>query len=376
MLDPQQFHSILTERGLSNFYGVPDSCLKDLCGVITDKGGKGDHIIAANEGNAIAMAAGYYLATNKPAVVYLQNSGQGNTINPINSLSKMFEIPMLLIVGWRGEPNLEKADAPQHIHQGETTKPIFDAVNIPHSVLPTSIQDAQALIGKALEHIKSTQTPYAILVRKGSFEKYSLQKVKTTNFELNREGAIETVVSLLSEKAIVVGTTGKTSRELYELRKKQNTGTHKDFYMAGSMGHASSIALALAQQQQNKRVWCFDGDGAFIMHMGAAAIIGQEEPKNFYHIVFNNFAHDSVGGQPTASDTVNIQKVALACGYKTVFRASTKEEIQRRVKDMQNLEGPVLLEIYVNKGARKDLGRPKEDPVFLRNQFMEHLSRS
>lgn len=370
MVNCKLFYEILIQNGIDFFTGVPDSLLKDFCAYVTDNIPEEKNIIAANEGNAIALASGYHLATKKFALVYMQNSGLGNTVNPLISLAdkEVYSIPMLLLIGWRGEPGIK--DEPQHLKMGKSTLNLLDTLEIPYSVLNDNYEE---IIKNAIIHMRNKKSPYAIVVKKDTFEKYELKNKKNTNYKLNREGAIKTIVNLLDEDDVVVSTIGMASRELFEIREANKQGHEKDFLTVGSMGHSSSIALGIALEKPNRQVYCFDGDGALIMHMGVLAIIGQLKPKNFKHIVFNNYSHDSVGGQPTAAFNMDIPSIAKANGYVAVFSAETKEEITNKIEKIKSMNGPVLLEIKVNKGARKDLGRPTTPPLQNKENFMEFL---
>jgi len=358
MISCQRFYEILMKNGIEFFTGVPDSLLKDFCAYVTDNASEKNNIIAANEGNAIALASGYHLATGKFGLVYMQNSGLGNAVNPLTSLAdpEVYSIPMLLLVGWRGEPGVK--DEPQHIKMGKVTLSMLDTLKIPYGLLDENFENT---VNGAIEYMKKNNTPYAIVVKKGIFEEYKLQNKKVTNYELDREGAIKTIIPLLDGNDIIVSTTGKTSRELFEFREEIKQGHEKDFLTVGSMGHSSSIAFGIALQKPNREVYCFDGDGALIMHMGALATVGNLKPKNFKHIIFNNFAHDSVGGQPTAAYSINITEIAKANGYKDGFSAQTKEQIIDYIKKIKEMEGPVLLEVKVNKGAWKSIMALQEE---------------
>lgn len=373
MLNCQHFYEILAKQGVGFFTGVPDSLLKDICAYITDNTPTEKNIIAANEGNAIALAAGYHLATGNVGLVYMQNSGFGNCVNPLTSLTdpEVYSIPLLLMIGWRGEPG--KKDEPQHKKIGRVMLNAINSLEIPHSILPEMISDAERIIKEAVHHAKTHATPYALIIKEGTFEPYWLQNKKKNAFALNREQAIRAIVPLLKERDIIVSTTGKTSRELFELRKELAQGHDKDFLTVGSMGHASSIALGIALEKPARSVYCFDGDGAAIMHMGALATIGKLQPKNFKHIIFNNFAHDSVGGQPTAADCIDLPATASANNYRAVFSVETEDEIKACMKKIETQEGPVLLEIRCNKGARENLGRPTRTPLENKQDFVDFI---
>lgn len=363
-MNASDFYEALLANGINMFCGVPDSLLKEFCACVTDKTDDKHNIIAANEGNALAIAAGHYLATGKPAVVYMQNSGEGNIVNPLLSLydEEVYNIPALLIIGWRGEPGVH--DEPQHIKQGKLTLPLLETMGVAYEILEEISQ-----VKKAAEYMQNTGKPFALVVRRGTFEEYPNKPEKQKKYPLSREEAIQTVVSLLSEKDIVVSTTGMISRELYENR----TSHEKDFLTVGSMGHASSIAFGVALNKTDRKVFCFDGDGAFLMHMGAAAVIASRKLPNLKHIIFNNEAHDSVGGQPTVMSMVDIAKVVQGCGYKKVYQAASIEEIKNNWAEFYKASEQCLMEIKVKSGARKDLGRPKEKPVENKQAFMNFL---
>lgn len=373
MLNPADIFNILQKNKVNCFCGVPDSLLKSFCAYITDHTDNYHHTITANEGNAIALAAGHYLSTKNPAVVYMQNSGLGNCVNPLLSLmdKEVYNIPVLMFIGWRGEPN--KKDEPQHVKQGQVTDKLLKAMDIKYSVLSDNTEQATKQIEDAFSYIKKTNCPYAFMIRKGTFDDYSLVNKENNDYELKREEAIELVLNNLSSKDIIVSTTGMISRELYEIREKKGISHKQDFLTVGSMGHCSSIALGIALEKTNRTVFCFDGDGSLLMHQGSLTVNATKELHNFKHIVFNNEAHDSVGGQPTAIYKEFVPKVALSCGYSKAYSVSTKEELKKVLPDFLNETTTCLLEIKVQRGARKDLGRPKEKPVENKALFMEHI---
>jgi len=373
MIRPEYLYGCLKSEGVEFFCGVPDSLLKDFNAYIMDN--SENHIITANEGGAVALASGYHLATGKVPLVYMQNSGQGNCVNPLTSLvdSDVYSIPMILLIGWRGEPGVP--DEPQHVKQGKVTIELLKTLGIPYEILSEEEAYLSESVKKAVNYAKENNSPYVLVVRKGSFESYKLLKDSSPRYELDREQAIKAVINLLGFNDIIVSTTGRTSRELFEYRKSLGQDHSRDFLTVGSMGHCSQIALGIALEKKEKNVYCFDGDGAVIMHMGALAIIGSENPNNFKHIVFNNGAHDSVGGQPTAGFLIDIPGIARACGYKNAWRAENSEEIKEKMKLLKESAGPALLEIRVNKGARSDLGRPTKTPQENKKGFMENLER-
>lgn len=376
MLAPALVHELIRKQGVGYFAGVPDSLLADFCAYITDHVHESAHVITANEGNAVALASGHFLATGEPALVYMQNSGLGNAVNPLLSLSdeEVYSIPMLLMIGWRGEPGVK--DEPQHVKQGRVMVPMLDAMEIPSFELHAGMDDIEGVVARACSLMRERSAPVALLVRKGAFEKYKLLKTVRTDFPMNREGAVKCIVDLLDARDVVVSTTGKTSRELYEYRAERGDGHGNDFLTVGAMGHTASIAMGVAHGQPGRRVVCIDGDGSALMHMGALAIIGQSGLGNLVHVVVNNGAHDSVGGQPTTGFAIDLVAIAKACGYRHASSVTTAEEVKSAFSAFQGNDGPVLLEIRVNKGARADLGRPKSTPVENRDAFMKRLDVS
>jgi len=373
MIKPENFFNFFKEKNIDFYTGVPDSLLKNFCAYITDHSTKENNIITANEGNAIALAAGHYLATGEIGLVYMQNAGLGNIINPLASLidKKVYSIPVLLVIGWRGEPG--KKDEPQHIKQGEVTLTLLETMGIKYKILSYNETKNKLIINEAVEYMKRYKEPFALIVRKNTFENYSFKKQIKTNYDLNREEALKLIISKMDDKDIIVSTTGKTSREVFEYREALGQSHEKDFLTVGSMGHASQIALGVALAKPDRNVYCLDGDGALIMHMGGMAIIGKIAPKNLKHIVINNGAHDSVGGQPTVGFDIRMDEIAKACGYKIVLKADTIENILKCFEKMKKVDEISFFEIRVNKGARDDLGRPTTTPIENKEAFMEFL---
>lgn len=374
MLSPALFYESLRAADVDFFTGVPDSLLKDFCAYLADHASEDEYLTAANEGAAIALAAGHYLATGRSALVYMQNSGLGNALNPLVSLadSDVYAIPMLLLVGWRGEPG--KPDEPQHVKQGRTTRELLDCIGIPNEVLPADVDDARKLIVRAVEHMQRTHSPFAIVVSDGTFDKYA-KELEPAIFDMRREDVVHGVAARAGQSDIIVATTGKTGRELFEYRTA--TGGHhaNDFLTVGSMGHASQIAMAIAKNHAKRQVICLDGDGATIMHMGSMAVIATSGTRNFKHVIINNGAHDSVGGQPTAGREIDICAIARACGYQSADRIEQHSELDTSVDRLLHTEGPALLEILTNKGARGDLGRPTISPIDNKQNFMRNLGK-
>ena len=370
MVDTVSFYNYLVNHDLDFFTGVPDSLLKELCACIKDKSDSKHNIIAANEGNAVGLAAGYHLATGKLGVVYMQNSGEGNAVNPLMSLAdpKVYSIPMLLIIGWRGEPGVH--DEPQHVKQGEVTLRLLEAMDIEYHILSDDFEsDLDSLVSLA----KKDNKPIALVVRKGAFSKYSpIDKEKAVMGELLREEALDTILKEIGDD-MIVSTTGKESREIFELREKFGQGHEHDFLTVGSMGHTSSIALGVSIGTK-RNVWCLDGDGSFIMHMGGLAIAGQNAGDNFKYVINNNAAHESVGGQPTVSDKIDIKSILKACGFLSVYEAKTREEIKTAIGKMKR-EGKSALILYTKQGSRDDLGRPTTTPIQNKESFMKEIRK-
>lgn len=375
MLSPKIFIESLAAKGIDFFAGVPDSLLKNVCAFISDTLDDRHNIIAANEGGAIGLAAGHYLATGHIPCVYMQNSGEGNAINPLASLTdrEVYNIPVLLVIGWRGEPGVH--DEPQHVKQGKVTIPLLDAMGIRNEILSQDEEDFRRQLDEAVRYLTETGEAFALIVRKNTFEPYSLQRNEVNEYPLSREEAIRTVASSLGPKDVIVSTTGMISRELFEYRAAKGQGHERDFLTVGSMGHASQIALGIALERTDRKVWCFDGDGAVLMHLGSMAIVADKAPANFVHVVFNNGAHDSVGGQPTVGLKVSLTEIAKAVGYKEAFLATDAEELNAALKRLNDYSGPVLLEVRVHRGNRKDLGRPTTTPVQNRDALMSFLNK-
>ena len=380
MISPKFFYDTLAAYGIDFYAGVPDSLLKNLCAYITDHADALHNVIAANEGGAMGLAAGHYLATGQIPVVYMQNSGEGNIINPLASLTdkEVYNIPVLLVIGWRGKPGVH--DEPQHVKQGKVTTGLLNVMGIDYTVLSKEEEKAAAQIQKAVAYMQQTKECYALVIEKDTFDNYQLTTQQaTSNLQLSREEAIHTVAAALGDKDVIVSTTGMISRELFEYRAAMTQGHERDFLTVGSMGHASQIALGIAMEKLDRTVWCFDGDGASIMHMGSMAIVAQKAPKNYVHVVFNNGAHDSVGGQPTVGLNIDLPAIAKAVGYKHTFSVSTKLELEEILSSLcsqlSTEGGPILLEVKVKKGNRKDLGRPTTTPIQNKEALMEFLKK-
>ena len=362
--------------GIDFFTGVPDSLLKGLCNELYALYGTGSdrHIVAHNEGGAIALCAGHYMSTGKPGLCYMQNSGIGNTVNPLTSLmdTDVYALPCLLVIGWRGEPGIK--DEPQHVRQGAVTLGQLNLLNIPYFILSADTSDETFRLNfqKLLQAMKEGHTT-AIVVRKDALKTDKVPDYSNP-YRLSREKAAEIILSDASSDDIFVSTTGKLSREVFELREAASAGHEKDFLTVGSMGHASMIALQIATEKPDRTIWCLDGDGALLMHLGALPVIGNRRPKNLIHVVINNGAHETVGGMPVCSGSLNISGLAVAAGYPLVLKADSEETLREALCQARSAAGPILLEVLCACGARDNLGRPTNTPIQNRDAFMHTLT--
>ena len=360
MIDSKKFINFLKINNISFYCGVPDSILKDFSNeIVKTKGVK--HIITPNEGLAISLAAGYSLSTDKLPCVYLQNSGLGNTINPISSIihKKVYSIPLLLLIGWRGSPKIK--DEPQHKVKGLITKSLLKLLGIKYTEISSDLKKIKNLINYA----KTNNKPVAILVKKNQF------KNKKSNIKISkgilRSDFISTLLNLIKKKTKIISTTGFTSRELFQLRSFKNYKLSKDFYMVGGMGHASSLALGVSISNKNEII-CLDGDGALLMHLGSMNLIGHLANKNFKHIIFNNYCHESVGSQSTYSENINFKLLSKSLGYKTYFRVDNNSRLKKILKKFLKTNGPAMLEVKTKIGSLDNLMRPKK-LIKLKNDF-------
>lgn len=359
----------------ADFYtGVPDSLLRPLCDYLYSTYGVNNknHIVAANEGNAAAIAAGYHLATGKIPVIYLQNSGEGNIINPLLSLlsEDVYAIPALFIIGWRGEPGVH--DEPQHVHQGKVTLSLLETMRVPYVVVDKDMTAAELETQmQPLHEAMQAGRQAALVIRKGALK--NEQKVIHQNENpLTREDIIQAIATAAGNSPII-STTGKASRELFEYREARGQGHDHDFLTVGSMGHSSSIALGIALQKPEKQIWCIDGDGAALMHMGAMAVIGSAHPQNLIHVIIDNNAHESVGGMPTAAKDIDFAQIAKGCGYDHIYQVKELNELKNALKELPQQQGMCLMLVKAAIGARKDLGRPTMTPKENKAAFMEQL---
>ncbi len=369
MINTKDFFDYLIHNKLEFFAGVPDSLLQNLCACIDDNCDASHNIISANEGNAIATACGYHLATQKYGVVYMQNSGLGNAINPLVSLADedIYQIPLLMLIGWRGEPDIP--DEPQHKKQGKITLELLQTLGIKTIILD---DDYKQKMQYCADYMAIHKKPIAMIIRKNTFSEYK-HAIPASNYSLTREQALVSITKSISPQDIIVSTTGKTSRELFEIREKYNLSHSNDFLCVGSMGHTSSVALGISLFT-DKSVYCIDGDGAFIMHMGAAAVNAHNIPNNYRYIIINNGAHESVGGQSTVGFKINIPDILHGCGFENICIAKCQEEIISGMHFL-NAHKKSAMVIYVKQGSRKNLGRPTISPLQNKKSFMENFNQ-
>jgi phosphonopyruvate decarboxylase len=398
MIDPARFVAHLGEQGISFYTGVPDSLLKSLNSQIMGGLPRAQHVIAANEGGAVGIAIGHYLRTGRPAAVYLQNSGFGNLVNPLLSLADpdVYGVPMLVIIGWRGQPGVK--DEPQHVKQGRVMTSLLDALDLPWSVLPQDPAGAERRVAEAVATAVARSSPYLLLVEKGTFGELASRSGDSSAEPStmpaqpasavtapSREEALVALAEAVGDDAVIVSTTGMLSRELFEHRTGTGSDGGRDFLTVGGMGHACSIALGIAmaaaglrgaagegasQREPDREVWCFDGDGALLMHLGSLAVIADHAPPGYFHVVFNNGVHDSVGGQPTSIGTVDIPATARALGYRYAAATDDPTALAKAVAELRAHGGPSLLELRVRPGSRPDLGRPTRTPAQSKQAFM------
>ncbi len=376
MIAPSAFNVACRAAGVHFVAGVPDSLLKEVCACITACFPSERHVIAANEGAAVGLAIGHYLASNKPALVYMQNSGLGNVVNPLTSLADplVYGIPMLLMVGWRGEvlsDGTQIHDEPQHVKQGQVTIQQLDILDIPYVQIDAQTSDIEQVLKDLVQLALDRQGPVALVVRKQTFSPFKHDAKFDKSDLLSREQAIQLLVKNLPETTVVVSTTGMASRELFEYRKANGTGFDHDFLTVGGMGHASQIATGIAIEHSSTKVLCIDGDGALLMHMGSLVVSAKQ--NNLMHVVINNGAHDSVGGQPTLAKDLDLSKIAQACGYGFAAQVDTEDALLLQLTLALEAKTSAFIEVKCKCGARADLGRPDRTPATNKQEFMKFL---
>ena len=367
MIETKEFYDYLISKDIDFFAGVPDSLLKDFCCCVERNAPEHANICTANEGNAIAIASGYHISTNKYGLVYMQNSGIGNAVNPLVSLADqdVYKIPVLLLIGWRGEPGTK--DEPQHQKQGEITLSLLECIGVRYLILG---QDYKEQIDVCHAYMQKNSRPIALIVKKGVFSEYQ-REIKNTSFELLREEVLEEIVHFIDKEDFVVSTTGKTSRELYEIRNKDHETHGNDFLTVGSMGHTASLAFGISLGT-SQNIYCIDGDGSFLMHMGSLGAAAQLAKSNFKYIMINNGAHESVGGAPTIGFQINMKQILTGLGFHKVYESRNIQELKSNLKLLSSENNSAMI-VYVKCGSRKDLGRPDLSPVENKQLFSEKI---
>lgn len=362
----------LKRAGVSFFTGVPDSFLNGFCSYLSCHMDQASHVIAANEGNAVAIAAGHYFASGKIPLVYMQNSGLGNALNPLVSLvdTNVYSVPVILLIGWRGEPEIQ--DWAQHKRQGEITLPLLEEMGIPYEILDRD-SDMEEIAARAYSVAMQRKSPFALIARKGVLTEKKTDRGQAP-YPMSREEAIEIIMKTLPEETCYVATTGRATRELYYLREKYGQSHDRDCLNVGSMGHASSLALGLALAGRNRRIVCLDGDGAAMMHMGAMAIAGNAPVNHLMHVVLNNGAHESVGGEPSVGFQIDFTGIAGHCGYRTWNTPVTeREELVQAIKTMRDGQGASFLEVRIHQGISPELQALRVDHARLIQDFMQKM---
>ena len=375
-IKPSEFFNILIDNGVDFFTGVPDSLLKDICLYIDNNVSSNKHIIAANEGSAIALAAGYYLGKKSSLpLVYMQNSGFGNAVNPLLSLCdpEVYSIPMLVMIGWRGFPGVK--DEPQHKKQGKVQLDLMKSMDFKYEILSHEIEESHNKILNLINYAKENNRPAFLLIKKGTFGKALGKNNKLYQEEMTRQDALEIILDIVGSNSPIISTTGKTSREIFEIRKKNNQPHDQDFLTVGSMGHCSSIALGISVAQPNTKVICIDGDGSMLMHLGSLTSIASLNPKNLLHILMNNKVHESVGGQETAAKNIDLLSIVSSLGTINTSKAINRTELKDELTALINFDGPSFLEVVIKPGSRKDLGRPDIKPIDIKDKFIRFLDK-
>ncbi len=374
MLKANELYEFFDDIGIDFYTGVPDSTLKNFLNVLEEKKDKITNIIAANEGNSVGLASGYYISNKKVAVVYLQNSGIGNIINPVTSLTEVYDIPIIYVIGWRGRPG--KKDEPQHEKMGMIMKDLLHLIDVDIYDITdkTTIIDIKEKWNNDFKNKVELRKSVAFVIEPDSLEKVDNVKYENNN-TIVREELINQIVDIQDSDDIIVSTTGKASRELFEIREQKNQTHDRDFLTVGSMGHCSSIALGISNSVNN-RVWCLDGDGAAIMHMGAIAILGNQAPKRFIYVMINNGSHESVGGMKTVAEEINWEYISKACKFENYYRIEEESKIKEVLIDAKNNSGLTFIEVKVKIGSRNDLGRPTITPLENINKIINYLNES
>lgn len=376
MITPEKFINVLQSEGVEFFTGVPDSYLNGVCNYLLEKLPADKHIIAANEGNAVGIACGHYFSTNTVPLVYMQNSGMGNILNPLISLAdpNVYSVPMVLLIGWRGEPGT--GDHPQHQTQGEITTKLLEVLDIPYVIAEDNDDKLEEQTRWAVKTAKHTRKSVAIIGKKGVFASEKKANTVDNNYPMSREEAIETIMNIMPQNTIYVATTGRATRELYFLRERRGEGHQYDFLNVGSMGHASSVALGIALNNKKRNVVCLDGDSAALMHMGAFSMVSKVDVPNMFHIILNNGAHESVGGQPSAGYMVDFTTIAKGSGYQTVAGPITNaNDLSIAIRELEESNKAKFIDVRIHKGLKGKLPPLHISHQELIQELMEELKK-
>jgi phosphonopyruvate decarboxylase len=377
MVDLTLLFNQLQSLNIDFFTGVPDSLLNDFFLYFETNLKKNKHVIAANEGNAIAIAAGYHLATGNIPLVYMQNSGIGNAMNPLLSLTHqtVYSIPMILIMGWRGGGDSAGSDWVQHKRQGELTTVLLEDMNIPYKIVDND-NDAINHFLWAVEQVKIINSPVDLIIKKGILAKIKKEQIyQTDSILMNREEAMDIVLDYFPSDTIYLATTGRATRELHELKSKRKLPHDSEFLNVGAMGHTSSIALGIALGRPDRRVVCFDGDSAAIMHLGAFTTAGKLKPCNFLHIILNNGVHESVGGQKSAGQIADMTAIAKAAGYNTIEKpVITKQDLINTLDSLQKKDEPAFIDLHIRQGIREDIPTLNITHIEMKENLMKNLN--
>jgi phosphonopyruvate decarboxylase len=377
MIEADSFLNPAVGAGFDFFTGVPCSFLTPIINrVISDPAL--DYVAAASEGEAVAIAAGAWLA-GRGTVVMCQNSGLGNAVNPLTSLNYPFRIPTLLIVTWRGGPGID--DEPQHQLMGPITPSLLDVIQVPHHRFPSSDDEIQSALAAAQAYIGEKELPFALIMEKGAVRDDGIQSapadlpapgqkqdLSAGGTPPGRVAAMERLLAAVPDTAALIATTGFTGRELYTVADRP-----QHLYQVGSMGCAAGMGIGVAVNTE-RPVVVLDGDGAALMKMGTLGTIGAYRPGNLIHIVFDNGAYESTGGQPTVSPSVDFAGVAIACGYAGAYSCDDLAGFESAVRGALSTDGPHLIHIRVSRGTIEGLGRPKVEPAHVARRFKEFLA--
>jgi phosphonopyruvate decarboxylase len=372
MLSPEKLVRWLAENGVTFATGIPDSVLGGLCWELMKETSGINHVIACNEAAAVATAIGWHIGTNSIPLVYLQNSGLGSAVNPLASLAagEVFHVPVLLLIGWRGKPG--RLDEPQHRLMGSATVPILNCLGIPVDELPPDEEIAHDAITKIFGEIRVTGESRALVVEMGTIG--PSESIPWSRYHAGLWTGAEALRHLcrrMPKDDLCVSTVGLVSRLLAAYRSGHRQEPANDLLAVGGLGLVSQLALGLALATPTRRIWCFDGDGSLLMHLGALTSVGASKPKNFVHVLFNNGIHESVGGLPSANQDTAFLQISRACGYKWDASAANAADLDILDHWLQDRDGPYFLELRVSRNVDLEVGRPRTSPRANKDMVMK-----